>query len=293
MNFVQYNYYTEVTMSFLGKSEQCSDGPCLEHGDFKNELFRGHDGLNGNDGLPGRDGLPGSPGRDGRDGLPGSPGRDGLPGSPGKDGLDAVDGLKGDKGEKGVPGETGSRGPVSGGATYTRWGTTECPTTVGTTLIYSGRAGKAHFTHKGGGGNYQCMPDIPEYGKHAPGGLTSNVMYGVEYDVNTGGPLTKLHDHNVPCAVCYVSTRAAVLMIPAWLHCPNKWTLEYSGYLMSEHNSHTVSTYECVDSNAVPVPGSSANINGGLFWHVKVNCEGLLCPPYAPEKELTCVVCTL
>ena len=283
-------------MSFLGKSEQCSDGPCLEHGDFKNELFRGRDGLNGNDGLPGRDGLPGSPGRDGRDGLPGSPGRDGLPGSPGKDGLEAVDGLKGDKGEKGVPGETGSqgpRGPVSGGATYTRWGTTECPTTVGTTLIYSGRAGRMHFTHKGGGGNYQCMPDIPEYGKPPHDARNDNKMYGVEYEVNTGGPLVKLHDHNVPCAVCYVPTRAAVLMIPAWLHCPSKWTLEYSGYLMSEHNIHSISTYECVDSNAAPVPGSSVDTNGGLFYHVKVDCSGLLCPPYAPEKELTCVVCTL
>ena len=43
--------------------------------------------------------------------------------------------------------------------------------------------------------------------------------------------LSRLYDQHVPCAVCHVSTRAAVLMIPAWLHCPSQWTLEYTGYL--------------------------------------------------------------
>ena len=47
--------------------------------------------------------------------------------------------------------------------------------------------------------------------------------------------VSTLHDHNAPCAVCHVSTRVAVLMIPAWRHCPSQWTLEYTGYLMSEH----------------------------------------------------------
>ena len=28
------------------------------------------------------------------------------------------------------------------------------------------------------------------------------------------------------------------------------------------------------------------------FYHVEANCNGMLCPPYDPQKELTCAVCT-
>ena len=83
--------------------------------------------------------------------------------------------------------------------------------------------------------------------------LGFRVILLVEYD----GPIqTALYNHNVPCAVCHVSTRAAVLMIPAWRHCPSQWTLEYTGYLMTEHKDHNTATYECVDKDAESVPGS-------------------------------------
>ena len=65
-------------------------------------------------------------------------GRDGLPGPPGptgQDGLDRTNGQKGDKGDKGDAGVVGPPGPlglVSGGATYTRWGRTQCPPLTGT-----------------------------------------------------------------------------------------------------------------------------------------------------------------
>ena len=49
-------------------------------------------------------------------------------------------------------------------------------------------------------------------------------MYGVKYQLDSGSPLPAIHDHNVPCAVCHVSTRAAVLMIPAWHHCGH-WSI--------------------------------------------------------------------
>ena len=122
---------------------------------------------------------------------------------------------------------------------------------------------------------------------------TQAPIYGVEYQINTGSPLpAALHDHNVPCVVCHVSTRAAVLMIPAWRHCPSQWTLEYTGYLMTGHYTHNKATYECVDKDAESVPGSHANSDGGLFYHVEVDCNGLPCAPYDPQKELMCAVCT-
>ena len=120
---------------------------------------------------------------------------------------------------------------------------------------------------------------------HAP-------IYGVEYQTHGNTPLQPLLNHNVPCAVCHVSTRAAVLMIPAWRRCPTQWTLEYTGYLMTENHTHGKGTYECVDKDAASVPGSHADINAALIYHVEANCNGLPCPPYDPQKELTCAVCT-
>ena len=100
------------------------------------------------------------------------------------------------------------------------------------------------------------------------------------------GPLQAIYDHNVPCAVCYASTRVAVTMIPAKTQCPSNWTLEYSGYLMSDYHGYTTTMYECVDKNPDSVPGSAANTNGALFHYVEANCNGMLCPSYDPQKEL-------
>ena len=48
----------------------------------------------------------------------------------------------------------------------------------------------------------------------------------------------------------------------------------------------------CVDKNAEGIPGSDANTEGSLFYHVQARCTGIPCPPYDSEKELACVVCT-
>ncbi|CAH3130106.1 unnamed protein product [Porites lobata] len=48
----------------------------------------------------------------------------------------------------------------------------------------------------------------------------------------------KLHDHDAPCAVCFVESRGSMLMIPARNDCPSEWTEEYHGYLMTEHYNH-------------------------------------------------------
>ena len=61
---------------------------------------------------------------------------------------------------------------------------------------------------------------------------------------------------------------------------------------MTEYRTYSKATYECVDKDAESVAGSHANTNGGLFYHVEANCNGLPCPRYDAEKELTCAVCT-
>ena len=160
-------------------------------------------------------------------------------------------------------------------STCTRWGKSTCPSVSGTTLVYAGRAGGTWWQHKGGADNFLCMPDDPDYLSYTPGVQGYSYVYGAEYQSHHG-PLSAVSDHNVPCAVCYASTRVAVTMIPAKTQCPTNWTLEYSGYLMSAGSAwsdHYRTMYECVDKNPDSVPGSAASTNGALFYHVEASCN--------------------
>ena len=65
-------------------------------------------------------------------------------------------------------GEPGLQGPPAGGAVYTRWGRTTCPTVQETHLLYSGRAGATHHLHKGGAANYLCLPNDPDHLQYIP-----------------------------------------------------------------------------------------------------------------------------
>ena len=133
------------------------------------------------------------------------------------------------------------------------------------------------------------MPEDPEYTLLFQSGVRGHsYVFGAEYQ----NPIPGGHDHNVPCAVCYASTRAAVMMIPAKTTCPQSWTREYYGYLMADNRGHHRTTFECVDKDPDSIPGSAASTDGALFYHVEAHCNGMPCPPYDPQRELNCVVCT-
>ncbi len=116
------------------------------------------------------------------------------------------------------------------------------------------------------------------------------LLYGTEYD----DPIAGSHDHNVPCAVCHATTRAAKVMIPARTSCPPNWTREYYGYLESEANAvdRQRTEFVCVDKDQVPLAGSQGDTNGALLYHVKAACHGIQCPLYNVNDVLTCTVCT-
>ena len=160
--------------------------------------------------------------------------------------------------------------------------------------IHQHQPGGTGYTHKGGAATYLCMPDDPDYLHYQPGVQGYSYVFGVEYQTGDrgAGPLSAVYQHNAPCAVCYASTRAAVTMIPAKTRCPSTWTLEYSGYLMSQGYSQYRTMYECVDKNPYSLPGTVSNTDGATFYHVEANCNGMACPPYDPQKELSCAVCT-
>ena len=187
------------------------------------------------------------------------------------------------------------------GVTFTRWGKVSCPNATGAQLVYTGRAGGTYFSRRGGAAEKICMPEDPDYTSETAG-LSSyaehNNLFGSEYQFNAGPQsLRGVYQHNVPCAVCYVPTRAATIMIPAKTTCPVSWTKEYTGYLTSEgddpsDNNNYRSSYNCVDEDPDVVPSSSANTNGALFFFVQSTCNGLACPPYEDDRILSCVVCT-
>ena len=125
--------------------------------------------------------------------------------------------------------------------TYIRWGKSSCPTTPATQLVYEGRAGGNEHNQQGGGAEKLCLPNDPDYINvfRSTNALQYvATIYGAEYTTRDG-PHHNIYNHNVPCAVCYASTRAAMIMVPAKTQCPSSWTRKYYGYLMTEHgNAH-------------------------------------------------------
>ena len=157
-----------------------------------------------------------------------------------------------------------------------------------------GRMGGGSYTHRGGGVNYLCLPNTPKYDKYKTGNQGTAYVFGVEYEVSLFNPFEEnLHDHDAPCAVCFVESRGSMLMIPARNDCPSEWTEEYHGYLMTEHYNHNgQKDFICVDKDAEYIPGSQANLNGALLYPVEGHCGTLPCGPYVQGQEFTCAVCT-
>ena len=106
--------------------------------------------------------------------------------------------------------------------------------------------------------------------------LYNSFTYGIEYENPIGGN----GDDDATCAVCYVSTRETQLMLPAKTSCPESWTREYYGYLMSGtigNSGH--SSFVCVDRAYELVPGSQGHRNSGHLHHVEAVCGTMQCPP--------------
>ncbi|XP_072030315.1 short-chain collagen C4-like [Amphiura filiformis] len=181
----------------------------------------------------------------------------------------------------------------SGSAVYIRWGRTVCPVTA--SLVYKGVAGGKWYSQTGGGSNYLCLPDTPEYDDYRAGVDDNRAfVYSSEYQYNSFPPLADSMNHDAPCAVCLANNRISLMIIPAKMTCPATWTREYHGYLMASKESHQTSEFVCVDRNPEARPDSAADKNGANLYLVEGRCTtgNLPCSPYIDGAELTCVVCT-
>ena len=61
---------------------------------------------------------------------------------------------------------------------------------------------------------------------------------------------------------------------------------------MSERHTHHRSTFECVDVAPEHIASDHTDQNGAFFYHVEPHCGSLPGPPYEPQKEMTCAVCS-
>ena len=177
--------------------------------------------------------------------------------------------------------------------TYIRWGKSSCPSATGAQLVYTGRAGGTRYNTKGGSAERICLPDDPEYVPETSGVNVPHrsVIQGAEYEFYVGSA-ANVHNHNVPCVICYVPTRAVTIMVPAKPTCPPSWTREYFGYLTTDRDAYFRTMYTCIDSSPDVIASSSRNMDGALFHHTITNCNGLPCPPYEANRILSCAVCT-
>ena len=232
-------------------------------------------------------------GKDGIDGMPGPPG------PPGLDGKNGSRGQNGSKGSQGDKGEVGPTGPPSAGVIYTHWGKDSCNNIkagicpkleLSTEVVYAGRVVGENNYNSGGGSNFLCLPEKdPDYYDDGTYKTIYANLYGTEYE-----SVILKQDLNVPCAVCYTSTKSVQVMIPARTTCPDTWTTEYVGYLMTTRYNHKNNKdYICVDKDGDGIPGSATNVNtGALIHHVTTTCTGIPCPPYRTNEYVACVVCT-
>ena len=158
-------------------------------------------------------------------------------------------------------------------------------------MLYQGKVGGSNYNSYGGGANYLCLPDSPEYLQTGNVGGYS-LLYGAEYEASI---LSGRNEYNIPCSVCFASNRGAKLMIPADINCPKSWTVEYVGFLMSSYSGHRHNNvFECLDKEAETIAGTQANRDGALLYHVSTTCaaDQFACPPFIKNKPIACVVCT-
>lgn len=198
-----------------------------------------------------------------------------------------------------------------------RWGHANCPETEGTRLLYTGRAAGSPHYQQGGMSDYLCLPNQPEYPEtdyrrhahhqHSFVDQRSSMdqpdadsfvdqrssVAGAVYMTFEGEPLGISRGGIIPCAICHTSPRSALLVIPARLSCPDSWTREYSGYLLSSSGQVGESSTVCVDVESESVYDNRDHVVGrARLCHMEAEDHGLECPPFNPEMELTCAVCT-
>ncbi|KAK3577113.1 hypothetical protein CHS0354_037147 [Potamilus streckersoni] len=106
--------------------------------------------------------------------------------------------------------------------------------------------GKGSGANHDFGGNHLCLPEDPTWANYQDGLYSEN---GTEYEPLLVSAFTtsnrEIIDRDAPCVACR-TTRSSSIMITGRTYCYLRWTLEYSGYLVSQHYIHPAPTVTCV-----------------------------------------------
>ncbi|XP_072024565.1 short-chain collagen C4-like [Amphiura filiformis] len=195
------------------------------------------------------------------------------------------------------------------GTTYIRYGRTVCPDTAD--LVYSGvlagakgagiqSAPESGYGNEepGGGSNYLCLTNTPQFDQSVPGQQDSRArLYAAEYRSGEAGALQQYHTYDAPCAVCQSREgRTQSFMMPATVQCPTGWTTEYNGYLAAARWNHPRTQHVCLDRNPEIISGTkSVNPRSAIsyLFQVEVGSDSGLPPAYETGDDLTCAICTM
>jgi hypothetical protein len=176
-------------------------------------------------------------------------------------------------------------------AVYTRWGRSSCPSQ--SRQLFSGFASSSNDGHTGSGFTRLCLASLAGFAyEHYDTDQNGALIYGAEYETAGSGVSSfhSLHNLPIPCSVCE-ARRGPAIMIPGTTLCPNGWSLEYYGFLMSNYYSYEKGEYVCVDFNSEGGTGSSGTNSDRWYTVEMTDCGNVLCPPYVNNREITCVVC--
>ena len=176
-------------------------------------------------------------------------------------------------------------------STYERLGHSECPDTEGTSSIYTGFIVGFSTT---GPTTFRCLPTEKgsvkyyndTFSKYTGSEPEVHYLNLTEYQTFRPGKT----NFDATCALCSVSVRNFIQMIPATYECPEGWTREYYGYLMTGFFS---TTFVCVDIEMEGFQNSAdAAPNHPTLHHVTAHYKISHSDEYLDGKVLSCAVCS-
>ena len=177
---------------------------------------------------------------------------------------------------------------VRSGLTYTHWGDSACP--VDTVLLYSGIIVQAASKMT----NLLCIPkDSASSSQPQIGATPTSHITRMEPQVYTNhAGVTDA----IPCSLCFVSSQSVVVTFPGNTTCPNDWTRQYHGHLITSYELSTTDIL-CADeklSREIKWGDGTTTATRNDLNMVETVCrnEASSCQGYKAGQLMSCVVCS-
>nr|XP_015911784.2 uncharacterized protein LOC107442673 [Parasteatoda tepidariorum] len=180
-----------------------------------------------------------------------------------------------------------------GGASYIHWGRGECESSTAHTVVSGIIASTDQI--KGGSANVICLTDDPQHDPDTKVYKKHHRFYSKLVPVHLQGRNVS-SEKSIACGMCLVEERTSATVFPGRTQCPNEWTLEYSGYIMTKDLRSRKGDFVCMDVHSEEhdrdVLIMSKTEKHDHVSDVKISCGTLPCDNYPKDQLLPCVVCT-